>query len=375
MQGPSLWQEQWMWRAVTLFSWGVIFILMSGLLWLLAQVAGALYGILLPLGVAAVVAFILEPLIGVLCKWGLARPWAVIIVGVVAVAGVVGIGAFLAPKVIAQIVSLARDVPQVVIWVKGHLLTFAQTYPEAQGWIRDQGQRLVEELPVWLQKNMSAVMTPLRQFWSGLGLALGFLFVPIYVFYFLVEKEKIEKQWREYVPLKEGWVGREIVFVIEQVHNYMAAFFRGQVVVALFVGVATGVGLSLIGLPYGMLIGIFCGLLSIVPYLGIVLTIVPAVIIAWINTEHWVQPALVLGVFAFVQLLEGLFISPKVMGDRTGLHPLTVIISILVWTQILPGLLGAILAIPLTATLRVLLYRYVWRRVVVQEKIEAGGKE
>jgi predicted PurR-regulated permease PerM len=373
MQGPSPWQERWIWRAVTLFSWGVILIFISALLWLLVLVAGALYGILLPLGVAAVVAFIVEPLIGALSRRGLARPWAVIVVGIGVVGIVAGAGGVLAPKAIAQIVSLARDVPQVVVWAKGHLLALAQSHPDAQEWIRDQGQRFVEGLPGWLQKNMSVLLKPLEQFWSVLGLALGFMLVPIYVFYFLVEKEKIEKHWREYVPLKEGRVGREAVFVIEQVYNYLAAFFRGQVLVALFVGIATGMGLSLIGLPYGMLIGMLCGVLSIVPYLGIILSIVPALTIAWVNTEYWVQPALVLVVFAVVQMAEGLIVSPKVMAGRTGLHPLTVIIAILVWSQILPGLLGAILAIPLTATLRVLLYRYVWRRVVPKEEGGGGG--
>jgi predicted PurR-regulated permease PerM len=336
-----------------------------------AQVAEELYGILLPLGVAAVVAFIVEPLIGLIAGRWISRLWAVIIVGVLAVGVVGGIGAVLAPKIVDQVISLARDLPEAVAWGKGHLLRFSQTYPEAQGWIREQAHGLIDGLPAWLQKNIGALIKPLGQFWSGLGLALGFMFVPIYVFYFLVEKEKIERHWREYVPLREWWVGREVVFVIEQVHGYLVAFFRGQVVVALFVGVAMVVGLSLIGLPYGILIGMLCGVLSIVPYLGVVLTIVPALVIAWVNTEHWVQPSLVLVVFSTVQMLEGFFVSPKVMGNRTGLHPLTVIIAILVWSQILPGLLGAILAIPLTATLRVLLYRYVWCRVVP----EIGGSK
>ncbi|MCS7063794.1 MAG: AI-2E family transporter [Methylacidiphilales bacterium] len=362
MRGPSAWQERWIWNAVTVLSWGVILVVVVGVTVLGMWIASRFYGVLLPLGVASVIAFIVEPVIGLMAKGGLRRSWAVLIVGGVLLLGITGLGVWFVPKFISQIMALTRDLPDLAVWVKEHVVALTKAHPHAEAWMKAQAVSFLENLPGWLQRNMGALVKPLEQFWSAVGLALGFLLVPVYVFYLLVEKESIESRWRDFVPWRETMWGKELVWVIEQVHGYLVTFFRGQVVVAFIVGVLTAVGLTLIGLPYALLFGVVCGILSIVPYLGVVVSIIPALILAWVNTEHWVQPCLVVAVFGVVQFVEGIFISPRVLGNRTGLHPMTVIVAILVWSQILPGLLGAILAIPLTATLRVVLYRYVWLR-------------
>jgi predicted PurR-regulated permease PerM len=102
--------------------------------------------------------------------------------------------------------------------------------------------------------------------------------------------------------------------------------------------------------------------LTIIPYIGAFVICSAALIIALVQFGDWLHPLLVLVVFAVVQALEGTVIAPKIMGDRVGLHPVTIIIAVVVGTSLLGGLLGGILAIPLTAALRVLMFRYVWRR-------------
>ena len=111
--------------------------------------------------------------------------------------------------------------------------------------------------------------------------------------------------------------------------------------------------------------------LGVIPYLGIIICWVPAVIIAsvqggagtWVPGDPWwVFPLVVTGIFVVVQQIDGLFITPKVVGESVGLHPMTVIVSVFVWTLLMGGLLGAILAVPMTATIKVLLRRYVWQR-------------
>src|SRR5205085_11092058 len=103
-----------------------------------------------------------------------------------------------------------------------------------------------------------------------------------------------------------------------------------------------------------------------IPFLGVIISLVPATILAAVQFGDWLHPACVLGIFALVQLLEGFVISPKIIGDRVGLHPLTIIIAVMVGTSLLGGLAGGILAIPLTAALRVLMSRYVWKPAVVE---------
>jgi len=142
------------------------------------------------------------------------------------------------------------------------------------------------------------------------------------------------------------------------------------------------VGLSLfvfVRLDFSFLIGLMVGILCLIPYLGMILCIFPAVLIALAQYGDLWHPTLVLIVFIVAHNLDGIFISPKIIGNSVGLHPMTVITSVFAWTLVLGGLLGALLAVPLTATLKVLLRRYFWDRpptetvkpsMTIQETVE-----
>jgi predicted PurR-regulated permease PerM len=101
--------------------------------------------------------------------------------------------------------------------------------------------------------------------------------------------------------------------------------------------------------------------MTMIPFLGAIVTCGAAVVIGFATSGSWQLPAGAVVVFAVVQVIEGLVISPKIMGERVGLHPLTIIIAVMVGTNVMGGVLGGVLAIPLTAALRVLMFRYVWR--------------
>lgn len=208
-------------------------------------------------------------------------------------------------------------------------------------------------------------------FLGVLGFLLSMIIVPVYLYYLLIEAPSISASWGDYVPLRASAFKDEVVSTLSEINGYLIAFFRGQLVVSLINGCATGIGLMIVGLDFGLLIGLMLCLLGIIPYLGIVLCWIPAVIIAsvqhgagtWIPGDPWwLFPAVVTGIFVVVQQVDGLFITPKVVGESVGLHPMTVIFSVFVWSLLMGGLLGAILAVPLTATLKVLLKRYVWER-------------
>lgn len=195
------------------------------------------------------------------------------------------------------------------------------------------------------------------------GLFIGLALMPVYVFYFLAEKKGISDNWTDYLPIRESKMKEEVVFILRSINDSLIVFFRSQVLVAMCVGVLLMIGFSLIQLPYAVLLGFIAGILGIVPYLGVMLSIAPALIIAFIEPKFgMMQPALTLGVFILVQTLEGMVISPKIIGNRVGMHPLTVIISIMVGTTLLGNITGGLLAIPLTAALRTLMFRYIWRR-------------
>ena len=231
-------------------------------------------------------------------------------------------------------------------------------------------------LPAVLRNAWNLIRQSVGGFLGIFGFLLSMIIVPIYLYYFLIESRNISESWGDYIPLRASAFKDEVVSVLAEINGYLIAFFRGQLLVSLINGTATGIGLVTVGLDFGLLIGLLLCLLGLIPYLGIILCWIPAVIIAivqggagtWVPSEPWwLFPVVVTGIFAIVQQIDGLFITPKVVGESVGLHPMTVIVSVFVWSLLMGGLLGAILAVPMTATVKVLLKRYVWQRRFMAE--------
>src|SRR5262249_38420619 len=149
-------------------------------------------------------------------------------------------------------------------------------------------------------------------------------------FYFLLEKSSIERRWTDYLPVSDSRFKDELVWLLRNINDSLIVFFRGQVLVAVCDGIMYAAGFLLIGLPYAALLGLVATLLTIVPFLGAIVTCVSALVIAVIQFGDWQHPGLVLLVFIIVQGIEGWVVQPKIIGDRVGLHPVTIIIALLV---------------------------------------------
>jgi predicted PurR-regulated permease PerM len=200
---------------------------------------------------------------------------------------------------------------------------------------------------------------------------LSLILVPIYLFFLLNEKPRIEKRWKEYLPLRASPLRDEVAEALSEINKYVTAYFRGQLLVCLVDGVLIGTALTLIGLNFAPLIGLLVVILTMVPYIGIIVCWVPAVLIAAFQWGDWLHPIGVTLIFIVIQNLEGIFYAPRIVGNYVGLHPMTVIVSIFVWGLIIGGVLGPLLAVPLTATIKVLLARYVWGRRLREEVMES----
>jgi len=186
--------------------------------------------------------------------------------------------------------------------------------------------------------------------------------VPIYTFYFLRDKDGIESHWTNYLPVRDSRLKDELVFILTAVNQYMIAFFRGQVIVALISGVLYTVGFLIIGLDYAFLLGLIAVFLVIVPFIGAIVLLLLGILFTGLQFHDLYHPLMVVALFVVVQSLESFFYAPRIMGNRVNLHPVVVIIALMVGVTLLGGLLGGILAIPLAAALRVLLFRYVWKK-------------
>jgi predicted PurR-regulated permease PerM len=155
---------------------------------------------------------------------------------------------------------------------------------------------------------------------------------------------------REQLSFLNDNVRHDVLFLVREFASIMEAFFRGQLLIGLIMGLLLAIGFSLVGLEFGLLLGLLLGLLNIIPYLGTILGLASALPIAFFQPDGGLTTAgLTLLIFVIVQALEGYLLTPKIIGRQTGLHPFVVIVAIFFWGAALDGLLGMVLAIPLTA--------------------------
>jgi predicted PurR-regulated permease PerM len=361
---PNARQADLMWKALTGLALAVLFALLVTALWCAGWVINQLSAVLLPLAIAAIAACLLDPLVEFFEARGVSRLRAIVLVSCLGAMILLFAIVTVLPQLIHEVGELADRTPDYMSKLRDQLSHWLAHSPRGMK-VKGLWDTHATEVQAWLANYVPVAwawaLARITEVASFVGLFLGLLLVPVYTFYFLLEKQKIEGNWTDYLPLKDSPLKEELIFVVRSVNDSLVVFFRGQVLVALCVGACTAAGFFLIGLNYALLLGVLTGVLGIIPYLGVTLSIIPAVSLAVVQYGDW-RVLLVLVVFAVVQTLEGLVISPKIIGDRVGLHPLTIIIAVMIGTTLLGGVLGGILAIPLTAALRTLMFRYIWKK-------------
>lgn len=419
MRYPTDFQKKTLWNAATGFSLLILGALLVGLIWLTGQVFGFLQPVLIPLIVAGIIAYVLDPVVRFLEKRGMGRLWSVITLFITilliatllvaavlpgihrghdamrdflsshkqttavqkpaeddentehlspALAGALNdlknrnhdgpIGWLLSIPEDTNVADEGSDAKPLSYFAKTRGGKLLQTY---QGVILNTGRN-------WLTAGSSKVL-------GFLGLVIGMIMVPVYLFFFLKDSASIRDQWHLYVPLKASRFKTELVGTLQEINGYLISFFRGQVLVAAIDGILVGVALMIFGLPYGLLIGVFMAILGIIPYIGNILCLIPACIIGYLHAQGlnaqgqppfgfgpWAYVGCVVAIFIVVQQINSLVTAPKIVGDSVGLHPLTVIFSMLFWSLVLGGFVGALLAVPLTAAVKVLFRRFIWER-------------
>lgn len=183
-------------------------------------------------------------------------------------------------------------------------------------------------------------------------LALGnwILLLPVYVFFFLIEFDPMVARIRGWIPTS---VRPRSVKIFTEIHGILSSFFRGRLVVCIVKGVLTGIGLSFTGVPYGFLVGFLAGFLSLIPYLGVWLVAIPALGMCWFE-NHQLGLLIATGaIFAVMEVIEGFVLIPRLLGEEVGLHPVTVIVTFLIFAQWF-GVIGMLLSVPLAAITKTL---------------------
>ncbi len=331
--------------------------LLVGVVYLLGRFVSHFSTLLLPLAVAGVLALMLRPLVRTVeTRLRLSPVVAVIALYAVLLVAAAGLLSYLLPIVFRQIGDFIETAPALF---SRALESLAETFPEWSEILKDplEGERireLAETFSGQIREALEAALPTLVQagetVLAALAMAMGFALVPVYLFFFLKSDREPTENLDQFLPFLKKETREDIVFLAREFVNIVVAFFRGQVVIALIVGFLLAIGFTGAGLRFGVVLGLGLGLLNIVPYLGVIIGLVITLPTALFQPGGgWELALVVAGIFAAVQTLESALITPKIMGDRTGLHPVTIIVAIFFWGTALGGILGMILAIPLTA--------------------------
>ncbi|HEY4415432.1 MAG TPA: AI-2E family transporter [Verrucomicrobiae bacterium] len=380
-KSPTPNQQRILWFALTGLAVGVVVGLLVAGVWGLSQLLNVLKPVLWPLAIAGVVACLLSPAVDFFERRKIPRVRAIILVFVITFAIVAGVLASVIPQVVIETRELAHKVPEYSQRLQNRTKQFIAQPPELLRRFLPKpddsdtnsvsGQDpldtpMLADATSWLTGSLpkisSWLLSQIGKVASGFGFLAGLVLVPVYVFYLLLEKRGIEERWRDYLPVRDSAAKDEVIFVLDSIKQNLVAFFRGQVLVAICDAVLYTIGFLVVGVNYAFLLGFAAVFLTMIPFLGAIFICITALTLAFVQYGDWTHPLLVLAVFGVVQTLEGLFISPKIMGKRVGLHPLVIIIAVMTGTTLLGGILGGVLAIPLAAALRVIMFRYVWKK-------------
>ena len=177
---------------------------------------------------------------------------------------------------------------------------------------------------------------------------LAWAVMPVYLGFFLLSAPMEGDRLEPFLPFLKEKTRANIVYLANQFLDMLVSFFRGQILIAFIQGVLFGIGFTLVGLKYGFVIGFILGMMNIVPYLGNIIGLSVILPMAAIHGGA-AQLLLCLAVFGVVQIFEGYVLTPRIMGNRTGLHPVVVIFSLFFWGTLLNGMLGLLIGIPLSA--------------------------
>ena len=391
---PSEKQAKVLWFSITALAIAVFLALLTLMFYGVAWLLDRLTPVLLPLAVAGIFAFLLNPMVDFFegrmsAKVSMLfakiknpkRVKAILSVFLIGLALITTITIVVISTVVPDLVKLGKElrVEKIELDIKDWL-----TQNKKSEWGKLLQLHKIDEKSIDLEKlvefgdlgNGDVGQLASKGFSEAIiwiGLLAGMALVPVYVFYFLLEARTIEMKWSDYLPLKESKFKEEAVFVLNSFNDCLVVFFRGQILVAICVGICLAIGFSIIQLPYAILIGLLAGALGIIPYFGVIVSTIPVLLLSLTRDDQMLiqdgwAPIVALGICVLVLFLEKTVIQPKIIGDRVGMHPVAVIISVLMGATLVGGVIGGLLAIPIAMALRTVLFRYVWIRRQTPEK-------
>ena len=303
-----------------------------------------------PFLISVVLAYLADPLIARLERIKFSRTWAAVIVFTVMFLIIIGIFVLLVPLLDSQITEFIKNFPAYAakfrddVWaplatklglenlrLDGEMIKKALT----EHW--DQAQRSLFQLVGLIGYSGAAVV----------NFVMYILLIPVITFYFMRDWDTLLLRMQAVIPRNSKQVVTELTIESDRV---LGGFLRGQLIVMMILGLIYSIGLAIVGLKLSFLVGMLAGLLSFVPYLGFIVGISVACILMLVQDPQLINLLYIAGVFGIGQLLESLFLTPVLIGDKIGLHPVAIIFAILAGGQLF-GFTGVLLALPVAAVI------------------------
>lgn len=325
--------------------WLITLAIFSLVLWLLS-------GALLPFLLGLVIAYFLDPVVRSMHKAGLPRWLCAFIVLLFFLALISGTALLVAPLIRAQIIDLVTALPAYIKALQ------EQLWPAIATGLAHIPNVNVDKLQSVLSQYSGDAMNfagrVLRNLLSG-GLALIdllalFILTPIIAFYLLRDFPKIVENVDNLLPKRHAATIRA---ELGKMDHMVAGFIRGQATVSLCLAAFYSTALSIVGLKYGMVIGLATGFLSFIPIVGTITGLITSLIMAFIQFDHAGSIAAVAGVFVLAQMLDGYFLTPNLVGDSVGLHPVWIMFAVLTGAKLF-GFVGVLLGVPVVGALAIL---------------------
>lgn len=312
--------------------------------------------VLVQLFIALALAYLLNPLVRKLEQRGLKRMLSVLLVFSLALVGICVVSMLLFVTIKSELAKVQLNIPAyavrlyelIPLEVKSYLQIdtpdkLTQQLSNLALTLKGSALTIAKTLLAWLQQAVSSTVSFVLNL-------LGYLIIPIYLFYLLADMPLLAASLKELSPPR---FRDQLGMLFREFDHVLSGFVRGQLLVCAILAVLYSGGLWLIGIDLAVVIGTLSGAAFIIPYVGTILGIVLSMAMALLKFHDLLHPLLCLGWFVLVQALEGTVITPKVVGDTVGLHPLIAIVALLIGGQLL-GISGMLLAIPLAAVLKVL---------------------
>jgi predicted PurR-regulated permease PerM len=309
--------------------------------------------VLTPFFIAFALAYLLDPVTDRLESLKISRTFAVLVLMAGVFSLVTGIGLLIFPLLKLQAEHLVSNLPNYIAimqeWM--HPLLGVVGEPEKIQGILNRELLKIGELPLKVISSITSILWgSVAGLFSFILFLANLVIIPVVMFYLLRDYDLINKKMLSFVPARSR---EQVLSLIKEIDGVLADFVRGQLMVGLIMAGLYSIGLFFCGTPMSLFIGLLAGLASLVPYLGLVFGFVPAAILTFMQTQDWVLVFGVAGVFAVVQGLEGMIITPRIVGEKIGLHPVAIILAVLLGAEFF-GLVGVIVSVPVAAALNVL---------------------